>query len=160
MFRAAKRRKTAPKTERVQSEDESEEENISSLLKARSQPRPRTGGVQFSNAKSILRDEDEELSKVLALTSDENATQTLGGLQNRFVGSGDGSKVTNVDKHMYVYLPPYSENAVVVHKFPTWSYQKLLYFLEAQILTDKGRLYRSSHCRKTTPTVHHTHNPH
>jgi len=102
VFRAAKRRKTTPKPDRVQSEDEPEEENISSLIKARSHTKPRTGGVQFSNAKSIHRDEDEELSKALVRTSDETDNQPLGGLQSRFVGSGDGTQVIDVDKHMYV----------------------------------------------------------
>lgn len=102
VFRASKRRKTVPRTEKASFGDASDDENASSLIKARSQTKPRTNGLQFSNARHVARDGDEESASALVSVNDGSVAQTPSGLHSRFVGSGGGSQVVNVDKHMYV----------------------------------------------------------
>lgn len=104
VFRASKRRKIASRTEKVSVGDASDDENASSLIKARSQIKSRTNGLQFSNTRNVAHDGEEEFASALVPVTDGSAAQAPSGLHSRFVGSGGGSQVVNVDKH----IPSYS----------------------------------------------------
>lgn len=102
MFRASKRRKTAARVDRARSEEPSEDETTSSLVKARSQPKLKNKGVQFFAEKHAAHSNDEQLASTFVPIDAGLDVETLGGLRSRFVRSGGGSQVVNVDKHMYV----------------------------------------------------------
>ncbi|KAJ9651839.1 hypothetical protein H2198_008904 [Neophaeococcomyces mojaviensis] len=99
VFRAVKRRKQTHKQGEGYLETGSEDENISHLVKARTQPRARLKGVQFSNQKSTVAENANEVALIQA----DSAPSSRHGITERFVGSTTG-QVVNVDKHMYVTL--------------------------------------------------------
>ena len=104
LFRASKRRKASSKAERGRSQSASEDESTPGLIKPRHQLKARPRGVQVPNSTSTTRGRDDETSKELTVRSTNDDEVSLGGLQSRFVGSGSGRQVVNVDKHMYVNL--------------------------------------------------------
>lgn len=102
VFRALKRRKTAAKSVTRRSDSISDEESVPALSGIRNQLKPRHQGVQFSNSIPASRGQDDEASRDLVFGGEHELNAQAGGLLSRFVGSGSGSQIENVDKHMYV----------------------------------------------------------
>jgi hypothetical protein len=84
-----------------QDDDESPKAaGVSGVIKARALRRP-VGGVQFSTARPMHHDGDDNSFALRKLDADEDKRIDIG---NRFVGST--GHVVNDDKHMFVFLQP------------------------------------------------------